>query len=209
MLSTTDYTALPPAADLQRLCQALAALDAVNSPDEEYRYFSYNPEWSENEAAFELNDGEGDQLLVLFRPEGCVMNGFLAGYDQPDKALATHGLPAAFEEFMFGEPVASIGTTFCLWYTPVQGWQGGAADGSEELLFMLDNQPATYAAWATEYYTEETDKKPVSASAVAPVYRHEVLTRARVLALVDELEDWPQLAADLQQIGYPYDFEGV
>jgi hypothetical protein len=211
MLSTSNYTALPPAPDLQRLCQALAVLDAINSQDEEYRYYSYSPEWGENEAVFEMNDGEGDQMLALFRPEGCVLNGFLDGYDQPDKAQVTQGLPPAFHEFIFGEPVNSIGTTFCLWHPaePSQGWQTGVVedeDGSEELLFIFDNNPATYAEWATEYYTEETDRKPITPQAVAPIYRHEVLTKAMVLALIDELESWPQLEADLQAIGYPYDF---
>ena len=45
MLSSLDYTSLPAAADLQRLCQALAALDAINSPDPEFRYYTYNPAW--------------------------------------------------------------------------------------------------------------------------------------------------------------------
>ena len=212
MLSTSNPAALPPVADLQRLCQALAVLDAINSQDEEYRYYSYSPEWGENEAVFEMNDGEGDQMLVLFRPEGCVLNGYLDGYDQPAKAQVTQGLPPAFYEFVFGEPVNSIGTTFCLWHTPEpgRGWQAGVVenddDGSEELLFILDYNPATYAEWATEYYTEETDKKPITPEAVVPIYRHEVLTKAMVLALIDELESWPQLEADLQAIGYPYDF---
>lgn len=199
-----------PAADLRRLCQALAALDAINSPEEEYRYFSYNPEWGENEAVFEMNDGEGDQLLVLFCPEGCVLSGYLAGYAPPDQAQLTRGLPAAFEEFMFGEPVASIGTTFCRWYTPAHGWQTGAATepaDAADLLFIFDGQPATYAEWATDYYTDETDKKPITATAVAPIYRQEVLTKAMVLALADEVADWAMLAADLQAIGYSYDFK--
>ena len=46
MLSTHDYAALPPAVDLQRLAQSLAVLDAINSPDWEYRYYSYNAAWS-------------------------------------------------------------------------------------------------------------------------------------------------------------------
>ena len=210
MLSTTNYAALPPAADLQRLGQALAVLDALNSPEWEYRYYSYNPDWAEQEALLEMRDGEGDQLLVLFRPEGCVINGFSPEYEQPDKTQVTKGLPAAFAEFMFGEPVSSIGTTFCLWYTPAQGWQSGPIenpdDGSEELLYMFDKEPATYAEWATEYYTDETDRKPVTAAAVAPIYQHEPLTKARALALVDEVPDWTMLAADLQEIGYPYNF---
>ena len=210
MISTRHYAALPTAADLQRQCKALAALDAINSPEWEYRYYSYNPTWGEQEQLLEMRDGEGDQMLVLFRPEGCVINGFLAGYDQPDKAQLTRGLPAAFADFMFGEPVSSIGTTFCLWYTPAQGWQHGPLasedDGSEELLYIFDGQPATYAGWATEYYTDETDKKPVTAAAVAPVYQLHPLTKADVLALVDEVADWTLLATDLQEIGYPYNF---
>ncbi|MEJ7661780.1 MAG: hypothetical protein WKG07_20470 [Hymenobacter sp.] len=74
------------------------------------------------------------------------------------------------------------------------------------MLYIFDNDPATYAEWATDYYTDETDRKPVTAAAVAPIYQHETLTKARALALVDEVPDWTMLAADLQEIGYPYNF---
>ncbi|RSK36079.1 hypothetical protein [Hymenobacter metallilatus] len=209
MISTHTPTALPDAATLQRLCISLAALDAINSPEPEYRYYTYNPQWDEGEAVFEMSDGEGDQMLVLFRPEGCVINGFLHEYDQPDKAQVTRGLPDAFEEFIFGEPVASIGTTFCVWYTPAYGWQTGVVehedDGSEELLAIFDQNPATYADWANEYYLDETEREPLEAEAVATLYHHELLTKARALALNNELEDWAQLAADLQAIGYPHE----
>ena len=208
---STHHLNLPAPAELQRLCQALAALDAINSPEAEYRYYTYTPEWGESEAVFEMSDGEGDQLLVLFRPEGCVLNGYLLGYDEPFKPDLIRELPAAFQEFMLGEPVASIGTTFCLWHTPEAGWQVGTIEdednGSEELLGIFDNQPATYAEWATEYYTDETDRAPITAAAVAPVYMHETLTKAHVQALNAELTNWPALAAELEVIGYPYDFE--
>jgi len=210
MLSTLNPSALPAADALRRLCQSLAVLDAVNSPEPEYRYYTYNPVWDEGEELFEMSDGEGDQMLVLFRPEGCVINGFLADYEQPEKAQVTRGLPDAFEEFIFGEPVNSIGTTFCLWYTPAHGWQTGIVendeDGSDELLYIFDQQPETYTEWATEYYLDETDRQPIAPDAVAAVYRQEPLTQATALAINSELTDWPQLATDLQGIDYPYDF---
>jgi hypothetical protein len=210
MFSTTNYAGLPSAAAMQRLAQSLAVLDAINSPDWEYRYYSYNPEWAPGEAVLEMRDGEGDEMLVLFRAEGCVINGFLHEYDQPEKAQVIRGLPDVFDSFLFEEPINSLGTTFCLWYTPAHGWQRGIVesedDGSEELLYIFDNDPATYAEWATEYYLDETDRRPLTAEAVAPVYHHEVLTKAMVLAINEELEDWVALAAELQEIGYPYNF---
>jgi hypothetical protein len=210
MISTQDYSTLPDAAALKQLSKALAALDAINSQDWEYRYYSYNAAWGPAEEVLEMRDGEGDQMLVLFRPEGCVINGFLHEYDQPDKARVTRGLPECFDEFMFGEPINSIGTTFCLWYTPAHGWQTGVLenedDGSEELLYIFDGSPETYTEWADEYYGEETDRSPIDVAAVAQVYQGTPLTKGLVLAIVDELEDWSQLAEDLQAIGYPYDF---
>lgn len=210
MISTHDYSALPDGASLKNLSKALSVLDAINSQDWEYRYYSYNAHWAEGEEVLEMTDGEGDQMLILFRAEGCVINGYLDGYDQPDKAQITRGLPEAFEDFMFGEPVNSIGSTFCLWYTPQHGWQTGVVeaedDGSEELLYMLDANPETYADWADEYYGEDTDRSPIDVEAVAKIYRGENLTKATVLRIVDELEDWQQLEQDLQGIGYPYDF---
>lgn len=210
MISALDPSQLPDAATLQRLCQSLAALDAINSPDPEFRYYTYNPEWDAQEALFEMSDGEGDQMLVLFRPEGCCINGFLTDYDQPEKAQVTRGLPEVFEEFIFGEPVNSIGTTFCLWYTPAHGWQTGVVenedDGSEELLYIFDQDPATYADWANEYYLDETEREPLEPEAVAALYRHEPLTKAAALNLNNELENWPQLEEDLRGVGYPVEF---
>jgi hypothetical protein len=210
MISTQDYRALPDAAALKTLCKALAALDAINSPDWEYRYYSYSADWAEGEEVMTMRDGEGDEMLILFRAEGCVINGFLHEYDQPDKAQITRGLPAYFDDFIFGEPVNSIGTTFCLWYTPAHGWQIGVLeneeDGSEELLSIFDGNPETYAEWADEYYGDETDRSPIAVAAVAQVYQGATLTKELVLRIVDALEDWPQLAEDLQAIGYPYHF---
>ncbi|WP_035561171.1 hypothetical protein [Hymenobacter sp. IS2118] len=210
MISTQNYSALPDAAALETISKALAVLDAINSPDWEYRYYSYNANWGEGEEAMTMRNGSGDELLVLFRSEGCVISGLMHEYPQPDKARITRGLPACFEEFIFGEPVQSTGTTFCLWHTAPNGWQTGALqdedDGSEELLSIFDGRPDTYVDWANEYYCEEASWSPLDAGAVAKIYRGESLTKAHVLALVNEVADWPQLEKDLQAIGYPYNF---
>ena len=210
MLSTLTHTALPDQEKLQAICKAVAVLDALNSPEYEYRYYSYNQNWAEGEEVFEMQDGEGDQMLILFRAEGCVINGYADGYDEQDKKQLTRGLPDVFDEFIFGEPVNSIGTTFCLWYTPAHKWQIGQLetdeDGSENFLEIFDGNPQTYIDWASEYYDEDQDRPAPSLEAVASIYQGQTLTKELALSIVPEIADWQQLEADLQEIGYPYDF---
>jgi len=210
MLSTLNYTALPDQAKLQAICKAVSVLDTLYSPEYEYRYYSYNKDWAEGEEVFEMSDGEGDEMIILFRAEGCVINGFAYDYDQPDKSQITRGLPAVFDEFIFGEPINSVGTTFCLWYTPKDKWQTGQLetdeDGSENFLDIFAGNPQTYIDWASAYYDEDLNRPAPSPEAVAGIYQGKTLTRELALSIVPEVADWQQLERDLQDIGYPYDF---
>ncbi|QJX47585.1 hypothetical protein HMJ29_11795 [Hymenobacter taeanensis] len=212
MLSTQNYTDLPDSENLQRICKAVAALDAIVSPEPEFRYYTYNPAWDEQEAVFEMNDGEGDQMLVLFRAGGCVINGYGEGLDEPAKEAVTRGLPAMYQEFIFGEPVNSIGTTFCLWTTEQGEWQTGELttdeDGSEDMLGIFDGDPHTYVDWAQEYYEPETlPESGISAEAVRRVYAGETLTRELVLAITKHVPNWEQLSQDLTDLQYPFNFK--
>ena len=212
MLSTQNLTALPAELDLQRTCKAQAVLDAILSPEEEYRYHTYDAHWGDGEEVFELNDGEGDQLLILFALEGAVVNGYADGLDDADPAVLQAALPEPFHEFMRQEPVQSIGTTFCLWTLANEPWQlapGSAAeDASGELLFLLDGHPRTYLTWAQEYFEEHIfpEGGPLLGT-VMQLYYGETLTRPMVLSLVRHVADWEALRRDLDEINYPYDFD--
>ena len=80
-------------------------------------------------------------MHILFSEDGCAINGFAHEYDQQDKAKLTYNLLAIFDHFIFGEPVKSIGTTFCLWTTELKNWQVGQLesfeDNSEEMLKVI------------------------------------------------------------------------
>lgn len=153
-----------------------------------------------------MRNGQGDEMHVLFREDGSAINGFAHEYEQQDKLNLTNGLPSIFHEFVFGEPVNSIGTTFCLWTTELKNWQVGQLesyeDNSEEMLNIFDGNPQTYINWATDYY--EMDNIPLET--VSKVYNGQPLTKQIVLSLVEELEDWQQLEKDLNVIDYPYSF---
>ncbi len=209
MISTKKIS-LPGRENLQTICKAISVLDAILSQEWEYRYYSYNNQWSENEEFCEMRDGEGNQMLILFKQEGCIINGFAHEFQQQDKQKLTKDLPSIFDEFTFDEPVQSIGTTFCLWTTDEQNWQTGHIenydDGSEEMLAIFDGKPQTYKSWATEYFDESVAEPGISLETVTEIYTGKTLTKDMVLTIVDELEDWEQLEADLTEIGYPYNF---
>lgn len=211
MISTKDFHLLPDRKTLQTICKAISVLDAILSQDWEYRYYSYNNKWSDNEEFCEMRDGSGDQILILFRKDGCVINGFAHEFDQQSKQKPTKNLPAIFDEFIFGEPTKSIGTTFCLWTTEQKNWQVGQLenyeDNSEEMLNIFDGNPQTYIDWATEYFEESYIESGIPLDIVTRIYNGQTLTKEMVLTVVKELEDWEQLENDLNEIGYPYKFD--
>jgi len=123
-------------------------------------------------------------------------------------------LPKVFHEFIFGEPVKSIGTTFCIWYTPSDSnWVTGQIefpkddykDGSSDLLKLLDGQATTYKQWAEDYYEEEFDARELKLAAVEKIYQKNIITKELVLDINPDLENFENLKSDLNEIGYPHE----
>jgi hypothetical protein len=213
-ISTRDLSRLPGPADLRALSQSLATLDAILSPEWDARYYSFNRRWGAGEAMASMRDGSGDGYFALFDARGAILKGF--AHESPmrprvqDPPRVWPGVldhvPPAFAAFLT-EPAFVLGeTTFCVWWEGGDSaWRRGAVayppgtdpDGSASLLALLDGDPATYRAWAEEYYDQN-----VPLDAVVHVHRHRPLTPAVVAALNDRLalED---LAEDLDEIGYP------
>jgi hypothetical protein len=210
MISTTNLAVLPNKLHLRQICKALSVLDAIISPEWEYRYYSYQSKWSDNEEFCEMRNGQGDHMLILFRDEGCVINGMTHEYYPKDKSKLTKGLPEVFKEFIFGEPVNSIGTTFCLWTFGNSKWMIGDLenfeDGSEEMLEIFDGDPQTYINWATDYYEDGFVVNEHTYKVVSDIYQGNVLTKEMVLSLVTKLEDWDKLKEDLKEIDFPFQF---
>ncbi|MCE3226093.1 MAG: hypothetical protein K0S32_644 [Bacteroidetes bacterium] len=203
MISSKNVNGLPDKDQLRKICKAISVLDAILSPEWEFRYYSYNSGWDEKEEVLEMRDGEGSHMLVLFRPEGCVINGFSNDYQPGLKQELTKDLPLIFHNFIFGEPVKSIGTTFCMWTIENKKWQTGNVseeDGSEEMLAVFDGKISTYINWAAEYF--ETD---VPEDVATKLYEGLPLTKSMVLSVNSDFEEWDQLQSDLEEIDYIYE----
>lgn len=122
-------------------------------------------------------------------------------------------LPKVFNEFIFGEPVKSIGTTFCIWQTNTEnGWQIGKIDfpkdkykdGSSDLLLLLDGNPLTFKNWAEEYYEETFEENELKLELVKKVFNGQTITKELVNEINPELNDFEQLKSNLDEIGYEH-----
>jgi hypothetical protein len=193
-VSTRDLSGLPDVTRLEQLSQSIAMLDAIISPEWEYRYFSFNSKWdpSKQERMASMRNGSGDEYFLLFSPQGGILKGFdheaaMSPWTQEPKEVwpgILNHVPAIFGDFL-AEPAFSLGnTTFCIWRTNHdERWQVGSVsfppgndpDGSENLLWMLDGDPETYASFANEYY-----EKMLNVDLVRRLYLQTPLTPALV-----------------------------
>ncbi|SFU45828.1 hypothetical protein SAMN05216480_10470 [Pustulibacterium marinum] len=241
-LSTQNLDLLPNPNELRRICKSIAALEVIICPEWEYRYYSYQKDWSDTEEVCEMRNGQGDQMLILFSNNGICINGFahesqMNGWKSipieekktfVDKLFGSKKtqqtkliqeinkevidqLPEVFNEFIFGEPVKSIGTTFCIWKTIDDfNWTTGHIDfpnddykdGSSDLLQLLDGKAFTYKEWAEEYYEEEFNERELKIGLVEKIYNGAVITKDLVLEINPNLEDFEKLKSDLNEIGY-------
>jgi hypothetical protein len=213
MVTKKRLETIPDIESLKKLCQSLATLDAIMSPEWEYRYYSFNSKWAEGEMMASMRNGSGDDYFILFNSQGAIMKGF--AHESPMSPWSSDSdqvwpgvlneVPSEFAEFLT-EPAFSMSeTTFCIWRRILDGsWQTGQIaypgkedpDGSEDLLFVLDGDPKTYQEFAQQYYERSIDLR-----AVRSIYEHHPLTTQIVKRLNPEVE-LESLSSDLAEISY-------
>jgi hypothetical protein len=221
MISTRDLSGLPDIDDLKRLMQSMAMLDAILSPQWEYRYYSFNSKWASGEQMGSMRNGSGDDLFALFTSHGCFLKGFAHEVPMTPYARRTRkvwrgvldSVPAIFEGGL-REPAAMMeDTTFCIWrrYGDIC-WRVGNIkypnshpdpDGSQYLLSPYDGKPNTYWKWAREYFDLRDTGKKLMLTHVRHVYAHKPLTAALVKA-INSTTTLAQLKGDINEIGYPH-----
>jgi len=214
--STRRLDLLPKIQDLRRITKTLAALDAILSPEWQYRYSSFDSHWAPGAEMASMRNGSGDDYFLLFTEHGAVLKGFdheseMSPYAKKPPTLwpgIYDGIPAALAGFLM-EPAFKISdATFCVWRSKEdERWRSGTIvreepgdpDGSATLLDLLDGNPEKYVQFAIDYY-----ETTIPLAAVETVFRFEPLTRDIVQALNPDIEP-EQLIADLEEIGYPSD----
>ena len=204
---SSDLSALPDVPGLLRLMQSLAMLDAILSPEWEYRYYSFNARWADDECMGSSRNGSGDELFALFTAAGCFIKGFdheQADYDTPSTAFYSQ-LPEPFATQAMEPAFSPDDVTFCLWRaTSDPEWHRAevatyspGCDGSEWLLDLYDGRPESYVAFAANYFEVELRQDDVAA-----IYAHRPLDREMARRLNPDAE-WSLVREAAHEICYP------
>ena len=181
------------------------------SPQWEYRYYSFDPQWAPGRAMASMRDGQGDGWFALLRDEGIAVVGlaheapaFRPGHP-PDAIFAD--VPSSLRTGFLDEPAFDVqNSTFCIWRLRSDSqWRSGAtlgrtlpdADGSDVLLRHLDARPESYVQFAAEYYEMDLHVADVTA-----VYDHRPIGPERA-ARLNPAADFHALEVELKTLGYP------
>ena len=137
----------------------LALLDAIIEQEWQYRYFSYNSNWSDSEEMGSLRDGSGGEWFLW-------LSGELAGYKclSPEDGLmselqeAKKSASGAFGNFI-AEPAFSMVQATCIWFLENSQWvkHGKPVNWLIDLKAIIGWEASDYLTWATEYYEREID----------------------------------------------------
>ncbi len=107
---------------IRKKMKILALADAIIEPEWQYRYFSYNSKWSDEEEMASLRDGCGGEWFLW-------LSGPFAGYKclSPEDGLMPNldgvksHVPNGYSSFL-SEPAFSMNLATCIWYWHDSKW---------------------------------------------------------------------------------------
>jgi hypothetical protein len=169
--------------EVASVCRAAAWLDLLTQPDEEYRYYSFDPDWGGGGSLASMRDGEGNASFIWFGPAGAAIRGFdhesvMSPFRHDPPVLwpgLDRGLPPELCHVLAEPAFGGLELTFLFWrQAHDEAWHHGSAalpegddpDGSGWLLAVLTGGADAYLAHARESFEARLD-----AAAVAHIYR--------------------------------------
>ncbi|WP_188068417.1 hypothetical protein [Brevibacillus brevis] len=202
---------LEPEVLKQRLL-ILSALDIVLCDEEWLRRYQIDPQWDENTTFARMNNGSGDDLYILFTPEGVIVKGFDHESEMSPHAREEYEVwPGIYEQVppallhrLDDEALTKEEVTFCLWRESADHvWKTGEVhnphgldDGSDFLLGMIYDIPEDYVEWAEDYYEVK-----VPLDVIGYVFTNTSITKEMMMGLNPEV-DLEMAMKELQAIGF-------
>jgi len=205
---------IPNSPQLKQLCQSIAMLEAIIMSDWEYRYYSFKTLWDNGTDVFSMRNGSGDEMFVIFIPDGVLIKGFAhespySPYQtDPPRVLSgvVDSIPKQFKHLMQEPAFLFSDTTFCCWQkVDSQEWSYGRQptlkedgfDGSLQLLAIFDGKPETYHQWASEYYEEK-----IPLESVKEIYA-QIPLNSNLIESINADYDIKAIVSEAREIAYP------
>lgn len=190
----------PEIEECRNLFRAAAMLDAILSPEWEYRYYSYNGAWDAKQEMASMRDGEGSHYFALFTQDGLYIKGFDSERVKSGEAvLGVAEIPDDVKAFLQEPAFIGDETTFCLWRSVEKKWSADKSYDEQDLrlLRLLTGGAAYYSEWASDYYEVDLDPR-----AVERIFNLEPLT-PELLAILHAQVNLENIEEDRIEIGYP------
>lgn len=164
------------------------------------RHYTYNPAWRKGKEAFFATDGSDQSMIVMFAPEGCVINGVDSElYDWEEKLPRiedlTDGMPPALQKLMGSREVKKMKSTFCVWTEDGTTWHCNPMDGedaSKDLLSTIDGNPQSYVDYGKWFYPAD-----LPLEAVRQLADGVPVTKELVAALNPKRSEWEEIKTGL------------
>ncbi len=180
---------------LRKKMKSLALLDAIIEQELQYRYFSYNSNWSDTEEMGSLRDGCGGEWFLWF-------SGELVGYKclSPEDGLMSEleevkeSASGAFHSFIT-EPAFSMDQATCIWFLENSKWvkYGKPVNWLIDLQAITGWKASDYREWATEYYEREIDLEAVEKILGGEFSEEIVKTLNPDIEMSELLEELPEI----------------
>lgn len=213
-ISTRNLENLPDIERLREICQSIAVLDAILCPEWEKRLYSFDSKWDKNQMMASMKDGEGSHYYILFDDNGVIIKGLLRDclmdperkYEPEIYKGVLESAPIIFADFINDAAFDIDNTSFCVWrqYSDKEYKVGNIEfpddedpDGSEQLLYILEDNPDIYREFAGEYYNKTIDIKILE-----KVYDQFPFDHKFIKSINPDI-DLKDIIEDLAVIGYP------
>jgi hypothetical protein len=233
VISTRNLKELLEIDKLKKLCQSIAMLEVLNSPNVDTttspRTYSFDVLYNKEKHLFNMYNGSGDTFQIQFDKFGAIIVGFdheaeMSPYQDFEVYPGViDQVPSEWQDFINNDYFFSRSDnlnmiTFCIWrkYSD-PSWNIGNIDfpedefnndpdGSERLLFILDGNPETYQKiYNTAYPEKDYQEYPDLWKKLEPIkYFYDYKPLTeKIIKEIDPDLTIESLKKDIEEIGYP------
>jgi len=149
--------------ELKNKLKRLALLDAIIEPEWEYRYYSYNANWSDTQEMASLRDSCGGEWFFLFDGDNvsfkCTspVDGLADNFDDLKKLVPERFTPLLAEEAF------SMDQGSCIWFIDNGTWikLGKEIDDLPNPITIQEMTASDYCQFVEDIFEQEIDQKIV------------------------------------------------